>query len=53
MTYILCAFESEARAIIDKYKLLKGNSDKYTLFKNENFLIFISGMGQDNAYNAT
>jgi len=53
MIYILSAFEAEARAIIDKYKLVKSKSGIYTLFKNEAFLVFISGMGQDNAFEAT
>jgi len=53
MTYILSAFESEARAIIDKHRLIKMKSGIYTLFKNEEFLVFISGMGQDNAHLAT
>lgn len=53
MTYILSAFEAEARAIIDKYKLVKTKSGIYTLFKNEELLVFISGMGQENAHEAT
>jgi len=53
MTYIICAFESEARALIDKYKLAKDTSGTFTLFKNEEFIIFICGMGQENAQTAT
>ncbi|PHR55241.1 MAG: hypothetical protein COA44_11070 [Arcobacter sp.] len=53
MTYILSAFEAEARALIDKYNLVKTKSGKYVLYKNEELLVFISGMGQDNAHKAT
>ena len=49
MIYILCAFEAEARALIDKYKLTKYKSGVYTLFKNKEVVIFICGMGQENA----
>jgi len=52
MTYILCAFEIEARALIDRYKLQKGKSGPYKIFSNEDILVFISGMGQDNAVEA-
>lgn len=51
MIYIFCAFETEARALIDRYKLTKCKSGKYTLFANEEILIFISAMGQENARN--
>jgi len=53
MIYIMCAFESEARALIDRYKLRKKQSGPYKYFNNENYLILISGMGQDNAADAT
>ena len=52
MIYILCAFETEARAFIDRYKLQKKNSGPYKYFDDEERLIFISGMGQDNASEA-
>ena len=52
MIYIFCAFETEARALIDKYKLSKSKSGRYTLFANDNVLLFISGMGQENAFEA-
>ncbi len=52
MIYIFCAFETEARALIDKHRLSKRKSGLYTLFTNEEILIFISGMGQENANNA-
>lgn len=52
MIYILCAFESEARALIDKYKLQKKHTGPYKYFDDENHLILISGMGQDNAAQA-
>ena len=53
MIYILSAFEAEARALIDKNKLVKTKSGIYTLFKNEELLVFITGMGQENAHTAT
>jgi len=52
MIYILCAFEVEARALIDKHRLQKGRSGPYKIFSNEEILVFISGMGQDNAKDA-
>jgi len=52
MIYIFCAFETEARALIDRYKLKKRKSGKYTFFANEEILILISAMGQENAKNA-
>jgi len=52
MTYILCAFETEARALIDSYKLQKRNSHPFKLFYDEEVFIIISGMGQDKAEEA-
>jgi len=52
MTYILCAFEAEARALIDFYKLSKQKSGSYSFFKDDEHLIFISGMGQKSASEA-
>jgi len=52
MIYILCAFETEARALIDRYKLQKKHSGPYKYFGDDQRLILISGMGQDNASEA-
>jgi len=49
MIYIICAFEAEARALADHYKLQKDSTQPYPLFYNEERVILISGMGQDNA----
>ncbi len=48
MTYILCAFEAEARTLIDSYRLKKEQTEPYTLFANEGYILIISGMGQEN-----
>lgn len=53
MVYFICAFEAEARALIDYYKLKKEPSLSYPLFFNEEMIILISGMGQENAKKAT
>ncbi|MDF1881312.1 hypothetical protein JHD50_08360 [Sulfurimonas sp. MAG313] len=53
MIIIFCAFEVEARALVDKYKLSKKEDDEYKTFYNEDTLILISGMGQDNAQKAS
>lgn len=49
MTYIFCAFEAEARALIDKYKLSKDQSGPFTRFHASHINLFISGMGQEKA----
>jgi hypothetical protein len=51
MIYVICAFEAEARALIEHYKLEKDPRSPYTLFSSEEMIILISGMGQDNAKN--
>jgi len=53
MIYILCAFEIEARALIDHYKLHKRVQESYKCFYNEELTIFITGMGQEHAQKAT
>ena len=52
MTYILCAFETEARAILDNYKLQKRQSHPFKTFYDENIFIIISGMEQNKAKEA-
>jgi hypothetical protein len=53
MVYFICAFETEARALIDHYRLQKEPSRSYPLFFNERMIILVSGMGQENAKKAT
>jgi len=52
MVYFICAFEAEARALIEHYKLQKDQNQPYPLFSNEEMIILISGMGQENAKKA-
>jgi hypothetical protein len=49
MTYIICAFEAEARVIIDTYKLRKDTQHAFKHFYNDTITLLISGMGQENA----
>lgn len=49
MLYIICAFEAEARAIIDHYKLTKKQTQPFALFESSEVLLIICGMGPDNA----
>jgi len=52
MIYFICAFEAEARALIEHYKLQKDSNRPYPLFSNKKVVILISGMGQENAKEA-
>jgi len=52
MIYFICAFEAEARALIEYCKLQKDPNSPCTLFSNAERIILISGMGQDNAKKA-
>ena len=52
MTYILSAFETEARALIQSYGLQKDVNHPFKLFYSEEILIIISGMGQEKAKEA-
>ncbi len=49
MTYILCAFETEARALLDSYQLQKRQGHPFKTFYDENIFVIISGMGQKKA----
>lgn len=53
MLYIVVALKTEAQAFIDKYKLKKESLNNYTLFKNHNIKLIISGIGVDKAMFAT
>lgn len=52
MIYLLCAFEIEARVLIEHFKLQKQSNTAYKLFKNSEMLLIISGMGQEKAAHA-
>ncbi len=52
MLYITCAFEAEARAIIDYYKLTKKQVNPFALFQNDQMHLLICKMGPHNAKNA-
>jgi len=52
MIYIFCAFEAEARAVIDAYGLKKKIADPWTIFASKEIELVISGMGQENAKKA-
>lgn len=53
MIYIITALKIEAQAFVDKYKLQKDSLGKFTLFKNKEMMLIISGVGVDNAMRAT
>ena len=52
MIYIFTALKSEAQAFVDKYKLKKEKINNYTLYKNDNIVLIISGLGVDNTKKA-
>ena len=52
MLYIICAFEAEARALIDAYKLVKKQSAPFVIFESKDIKLLISKMGQENAKEA-
>ena len=52
MVYFICAFEAEARALIEHYKLHKDPNRPYPLFFNKEMIILVSGMGPKNAKKA-
>ncbi|MCK9455289.1 MAG: hypothetical protein WCY51_03465 [Sulfurimonas sp.] len=53
MLYIVTALKPEIQAFIDKYKLLKGKCDKFTLFSSRELRVILSGVGINNAKEAT
>ena len=52
MLYVICAFEAEARALIDAYKLVKKQSEPFVLFESKEIRLLICKMGQANAKEA-
>ncbi len=49
MLYIICAFEAEARALIDHYKLIKTQTSPYVIFEGDEICLIISTMGPQKA----
>ena len=49
MLYIICAFEAEARALIDHYKLTKTQTSPYPLFEGDEIRLLICNMGPQKA----
>lgn len=49
MIYIITALDAEARALVDHYHLRRDFSLPYTLYKNEQMVLLVSGMGKNNA----
>ena len=49
MIYIITALDAEARALVDHYRLKRDTSLPYTLYKNEQMVLLVSGMGKTNA----
>ena len=53
MLYIVCALKPEAQAFVDKYKLTSERLDGYKLFTNSSIILILSGLGVENAREAT
>lgn len=53
MTYFITALDAEARPLIEHYHLKRDHSLPYTLYKNDDTLLLVSGMGKMNAVMAT
>ena len=53
MLYIVSALKSEAQAFVDKYKLTKSKLANFTIFSNDIMKLIISGIGVENAAQAT
>ncbi|MDD5372758.1 MAG: hypothetical protein PHO62_04970 [Sulfurimonas sp.] len=53
MLYIVIALKSEAQAFVDKYKPTKAKCGDFTLFEGNRLKLIVSGIGIDNARNAT
>lgn len=49
MTYLITALDAEARPLIEHYRLKRDHSLPYTLYKNDDTLLLVSGMGKMNA----
>ena len=53
MIYIHTALKSEAQGIIEKYKLSKHIKDGFNYFANQDLILFVSGIGVENAQTKT
>jgi len=53
LLYIIVALKPEAQAFVDKYRLQKSKLQNFTLYSNEHIRLIISGLGVQNATNAT
>ena len=51
MQYIITALKSEAKPIIDYYGLEFSGSSNFPLYKNDNFILLITGVGRKNVSN--
>jgi hypothetical protein len=49
MNYIVTALDPEARPLIEHYRLKRDSSLPYTLYRNEDTLLLVSGIGKANA----
>ncbi|MCK9472179.1 hypothetical protein [Sulfurimonas sp.] len=53
MLYIVTALKPEAQAFVEKYRLTKAKCGKFTLFSAKELRVILSGVGTDNAKEAT
>ncbi|DAB39047.1 MAG: hypothetical protein A2552_11455 [Sulfuricurvum sp. RIFOXYD2_FULL_44_160] len=49
MIYLVTALDAEARPLCDYYRLKRDTSLPYTLYRNEEIVLVVSGMGRMNA----
>lgn len=49
MTYLITALDAEARPLIEHYRLKRDHSLPYTLYKNDDTVLLVSGMGKMNS----
>lgn len=49
MIYLITALDAEARPLIEHYRLKRDMSLPYTLYKNDDILLLVSGVGKTNA----
>lgn len=48
MIYLITALDAEAKPLCDYYRLKRDTSLPYTLYRNDNFLLLVSGIGKAN-----
>lgn len=49
MIYLITALDAEARVLVDHYRLKRDTSLPYTLYRNDEIVLLVSGMGKSNA----